>query len=332
VQGSLGGEYVKQSLNLTSWEAASARIAAWNARGELGSIEIPSIAEAVSKYMDDARARHLRPATLAKLRRIFEKDLLGFAKDKGYKTLRQLDSAAVAEFRARWKDGPLAATKKFERVIGFFYFCVRNDWLSKNPALSLQRPKATQTPTMPFSSNEWSKICEAVPKYPIKGVHGVGNVTRVRALVLLLRYSGLRIGDAVALDKGAVKDGRLFLRTAKTGVPVFIPLPEECLLALEKAARLQDGDYFFWTGRGLLKSAVADWQRTLRRLFEIAGISGHAHMFRDTFAISLLLSGVPLDQVALLLGHKNSRITEKHYAPWVKARQDALEAAVRKTW
>jgi integrase len=42
-------------------------------------------------------------------------------------------------------------------------------------------------------------------------------------------------------------------------------------------------------------------------------------MFRDTFAVELLLSGVPIDQVSLLLGHSSVKVTEKHYAPFVKA-------------
>jgi integrase/recombinase XerD len=55
-------------------------------------------------------------------------------------------------------------------------------------------------------------------------------------------------------------------------------------------------------------------------------------MFRDTFAVELLLAGVPLDQVSLLLGHSSVKITEKHYAPFVKARQQQLEASVRMAW
>jgi integrase/recombinase XerD len=55
-------------------------------------------------------------------------------------------------------------------------------------------------------------------------------------------------------------------------------------------------------------------------------------MFRDTFAVEMLLAGVPLEQVSILLGHKSVKITEKHYAPWVKARQEQLAANVRKAW
>jgi site-specific recombinase XerD len=54
-------------------------------------------------------------------------------------------------------------------------------------------------------------------------------------------------------------------------------------------------------------------------------------MFRDTFAVELLLAGVPTEQVSKL-GHASIRVTEKHYSPWVKARQDQLEEAVQKTW
>lgn len=55
-------------------------------------------------------------------------------------------------------------------------------------------------------------------------------------------------------------------------------------------------------------------------------------MFRDTFAVEMLLAGVPLEQVSILLRHKSVKITEKHYAPWVKARQEQLEQNVRKAW
>ena len=51
----------------------------------------------------------------------------------------------------------------------------------------------------------------------------------------------------------------------------------------------------------------------------------------NTFAVSLLQSGVSLETVSILLGHKNISVTQKHYAPWVKSLQDALEAAVKGT-
>ena len=48
--------------------------------------------------------------------------------------------------------------------------------------------------------------------------------------------------------------------------------------------------------------------------------------------MGLLLAGVPIERVSILLGHSSIRVTQKHYSPWVKARQEQLEADVRRSW
>jgi integrase len=55
-------------------------------------------------------------------------------------------------------------------------------------------------------------------------------------------------------------------------------------------------------------------------------------MLRDTFAVELLLAGVPIERVSKLLGHSSVTITEKHYAPWNKARQLQAEADLVASW
>ena len=56
------------------------------------------------------------------------------------------------------------------------------------------------------------------------------------------------------------------------------------------------------------------------------------HRSRDTFAVDFLQAGVSMDRVSVLLGHSSIKVTEKHYSPWVRARQEQLEADVRRTW
>ena len=138
------------------------------------------------------------------------------------------------------------------------------------------------------------------------------------------------------------ENDKLLLYQAKTRQPVYVPLPPpvaEALRTVPPGAR-PNRMFFFWSGNGLPKTAVADWQRSYRRLFKLADLRKadgapkrcHPQMFRDTFAVEMLLAGVPLDQVSILLGHRSIKVTEKHYAPWVRARQEQLENSVRRAW
>lgn len=41
---------------------------------------------------------------------------------------------------------------------------------------------------------------------------------------------------------------------------------------------------------------------------------------------------MPLDRVSVLLGHSSIRITERHYAPWTRSRQEQIEADLKAAW
>jgi integrase/recombinase XerD len=304
-----------------------------------------TVEKAVSAYMTDARSRQLKPDTISKLERIFEKQLLPWTKTEGIEFVDQLDLDALLTFRSTWHEGALVRAKKQERVKGFFWACFRRNFISQIPALGLSKIKTSQVPTDYFPQNEFDTILAALSRYgdPRGGFIDIEDTrTRLRTLTLLMRWSGLRIRDAITLERNRLHGDSLLLYQAKTGQPVYVPLPPYVVKALEA---IPDGPvpnprYFFWSGNGKPKSAVADWQRSYRRLFQLADIRKpdgkrkrcHPHMFRDTFAVEMLLAGVPIDQVSILLGHSSVKITEKHYAPFVKARQLQLQNSVRNAW
>ena len=62
---------------------------------------------------------------------------------------------------------------------------------------------------------------------------GRDNARRLCALILLLRYTGLRIGDAVSCSVDRFVGGKLRLYTQKTGAHVHRPLPDFVLRELE---------------------------------------------------------------------------------------------------
>jgi hypothetical protein len=55
-------------------------------------------------------------------------------------------------------------------------------------------------------------------------------------MVLLLRYSGLRMQDAACLARERLVDDQLFLYQQKTGFPVYCPLPPSVVEKLHAVA------------------------------------------------------------------------------------------------
>jgi integrase/recombinase XerD len=313
---------------------------------DLKPAKMPTVKEAVGVFLADAEARGLAPATLQKLRGIFQVQLVGFAEESGVTFLREFNPRNLTEWRQTWKkEKELARKKKFERVIGFFWYCVRQGWLRENPTATMGRVIAKHVPTDYFTADEYKRIIGAtyrLGEYAERSWAPEKRGIRIRALTELMRWSGLRIRDAVTLECGRLVENKLMLYQAKTGTPVFVPLPPHVadLLRSIPPGLKPNPNYFFWSGNGLPKTFVANWQRAYRRLFNVADLRKpdgtpkrcHCHMFRDTFAVEMLLAGVPIDQVSILLGHASVRVTEKHYSPWVRARQDQLEKSVQSAW
>jgi len=331
VDGRVGGKEVRKSLAMRDWQRAQEHVREWEARdAEPKSPSEPmTIQSSRDKYLADAVARCLNESTIYKYQLLF-KQLQGFAAKRGLQFLHELDIETLDVFRAEWKDGPRSSLKKLERLRAFFRFCERRKWIEANPASDLSAPKVVNRPTMPFTRQEMQKILVAFDAYSKRA--GVANAQRLKAFVLLLRYSGMRIGDAVTCGVDRIVGDKLFLYTQKTGVPVHSVLPSFVVRELESAPRSSE-EYFFWTGKSKTHSAIGKWQRRLKNLFALAGVKGgHAHRFRDTFAVELLLAGVPLERVSVLLSHQSIRITERHYAPWVRSRQEQLEQDLRRAW
>jgi integrase/recombinase XerD len=323
VEGTLNGEKIRKMMGTRNLERAQKLVHEWEVRGSIQELAKVSVADAAERFYADKVAQRLGAASLGKYRLLCDE-----LKQEFRRSVESVGLDELRKYREGWTAGPVTARKKLERLRTFFKFCQESGWIQKNPAKLLAPPKGQGKPVVPFSADDFEKILWATEIYPDKPK---GRRAQVRAFVLLLRYSGLRIGDAIALRREKLVEGKLFLRTAKTGTAVYVPLPADVCDALH-AVENSNREFFFWSGNGILKSAAADWQRTLAKLLKLAGVRGHAHMFRHTFSISLLENGVPIEHVATLLGHSSSAITARHYNAHVKSRQIALEESILKAW
>jgi integrase len=347
----VNGAVVRESAKTRSWEQAERLARKMEAdtdptrsyQSRSGRI---SVRQAVQMFLADEEARGLEPSSRKKSRTLFERQFLPWCDARKLMHLDQVLPPDLTEFRATWHNGEVTSHRKHERMVSLFGFCVRNEFLRRNPMLVLKKPKTPDVvPTDYFLPDEFQKIVEATAEYDFGGGNDCRHrAERLRALTLLMRWSGLSILDATTLERERLcrdegGDDQIFLYRAKTGVPVFIVIPPD-VAALLRALPGQNPRYFFWSGNGDPRSAAKAFQRSYWKLFRLADIRKpdstskrcHPHMFRDTFAVELLLAGVPLDQVSLLLGHSSVKITERHYAPFCKARQEQLAAAVKKAW
>jgi integrase/recombinase XerD len=313
VDGFIGKQEIRESLQLRDWQKAQDKVREWEAEGEITAEPEPvTIAAACQEFLKDARARGLQAPTVYHYEQLC-RQVQEFAARQGLRYVTELDLEQLRQFRTEWTERNLAARNKLTRLRTFLRFCFDGRWIAENAALRLKSPKVKESPTLPFSRDEMVQVLAACQDYPNKI-----NSVRLRALVLLLGYSGLRIHDAVTLSRERIQQDKLFLYTTKTGAAVWCPLPSIVIEALNVIARANS--YFFWNGESKPKSAIGYWQRLLQGLSQLAGVPDvHPHRFRDTFAVELLLSGVPIERVSVLHGHSSIRVTEKRTVDQIEA-------------
>ncbi|MDP9050549.1 MAG: site-specific integrase [Acidobacteriota bacterium] len=316
---------MRKSLDLRNWEAATKLIRNWEIEG---TAKVVTVRMAGERFLADREALKLSEAMIGKYKRVKDELVSTF----GDRPVKSVTTDDIRAMRETWKLAPITSQKRMEMVRKFFTFCVDSDWIVKNPAKGVETAAVIHDPTLPFTELEMEKILwaadsirEAHPRIPEK------TPKKLKALILLMRYSGVRISDAVMFKRNYIRDDNLFLRQEKTKQNVWVPLPPFVVKAVMDCD--EGNDYFFYKQVGTTKSCVKEWCERLRKVYDMAGLpDGHSHRLRDTFSVELLQKGVSIETVSRLLGHQNIAVTQKHYNPWIKSRQDALEKAVRLTW
>jgi integrase len=295
--------------------------------------EAPTLAHVIEQFMNDRTACKLSPSTLKKYRQ-FTDLLSGFCAEKGIVYITQFGIDQGREFRESWTGSAITNYKRLERMKAFFAWVLAQRWIETNPAEKLKVPLTGDPPADPISEEDLADLIGAIERMPTR--EGEQNMShdRLYAMILLLRHTGLRIGDTVrfSTERLKVKDNSVYLRQAKTGNPIWLPLPE-FLVAKLKALPLYEGKYYFAAGSAKLSTATGNARRSLRKLSKLAKVrTVNPHRFRDTLAINLLQRGVLIEDVQQILGHKDVNITRRHYGNWIKERQDRLTRSLEKTF
>jgi integrase/recombinase XerD len=221
-------------------------------------------------------------------------------------------AAYVAQLRA---DG-LASTTIARRVAAlraFYRHQVLVGARPDNPAAELDLPKRRRALPKTLSPGEVEKLIDAATGTAPRSL-------RDRALVELLYGAGLRVSEAVGLERAAIDlEGRLVRCTGKGSKERIVPIGREAVEALRRYLargrpyldKRHRPELFLNAQGGALTRAGAFL--ILRRLAESAGLDParvHPHLLRHSFATHLLEGGADLRAVQEMLGHADLATTE----------------------
>lgn len=343
--GTLGRKFSRRCLNTDDW--AKARELAVGYEKAHSWADLPAappppepaaeqpratIEAACQAYIANRKAAGLKPPTLRKYH-TFAKQIGTFADSLGYVMLDQFTPGDIDRFWANWKLGARAKGKRLTTLRAFFRFCVNRKWIPESPVSSdIKAPVGSSRAAnkAPFTDEEITRIVAACDQVRVewKNQTGTGewNGEDLKDLIWLMLYTGFRISDATLFSIKRLHSDQVFVRAKKNGGDVFAYVPDWLQERLKvRAARF--GERPFIVARSdRLETITNIWRRRLAKAFEAAGAFDEPptpHRFRHTFARILLQKGVPVTDVADLLGDDEKTVRE-HYARWVTERQERL--------
>ena len=327
--GSITGRPVRESLRTRDWTIATRLAHEMESAIDRNVVRALTIADAVNEFLNECHARKLAKSTITS----YETTLTAFLAYCERRQVSDIRALRIDDFRGFRASRNLAVStqrKEIEMLRTFCKFCVDQEWIPQNFAARIKPPKEHAPVTMPYEDYEVTAMLKACDRIENSNRQSAERAkSRAQALLLLLLYSGLRISDVIRLRRDHLgEDGRLMMRTMKTGVPIYIKLQPDCLAALKELP--VESDYFLWSGNGRVESATGSARRTVACISRLSGIKARPHRFRDTFAVELLANGEDIRTVQLLLGHESIRTTEKHYSPFVRKFQQRLDEATAK--
>jgi integrase/recombinase XerD len=218
----------------------------------------------------------------------------------------------LAELRAAGL-APATIARRVAAIRSFFRHLTLLGVRGDNPAAELELPRRRRTLPRTLSPSEAERLVEAASGTSPRAL-------RDRALVELLYGAGLRVSEAVGLDKGSVDlDARLVRCIGKGSKERIVPIGRQAVTALRRY--LSRGRPFLDTrhrpelflnakGGGLTRAGAF---LILRRLAAKAGLEPervHPHLLRHSFATHLLEGGADLRSVQEMLGHADLTTTE----------------------
>ena len=311
---------------------------------------VKPVSESITLFLADKKVQGISASVISKYTLELDR-LKQYCERKGVYTVQSITRELLTGYAETWEayyPSSTTRSKVRERLRAYLRYCYECKWLERIP----QTPKINvdEAPTMPLVGDEYERLLDALHvTNPRRGdgkssTQGLSDNMhqRIRGVIQLMRWSGLAIRDALSLPKTDLvwdenrKTYRVVTNRQKTGTHVSILLPPDVSAELKLMMDAHPVYVFFPDEHPKFESlAKTCTNRYIRPAFEAAKIPCDTHMvshrLRDTFAVDLLERGIGIGDVAKALGD-TVKTTEKHYAKWVKGRQDHLDSLMVRAW
>jgi len=265
---------------------------------------------AVEGFLALSRAR-FAPRTVESYRRDLEHARQRLGTELAHASTEELEGY-LAGLRA---DGlsPATIARRAAALRSFFRHQQLLGGRTDNPAAAIEQPRRIRRLPRTLSAGEAERLVEAA-------AGAKPTDLRDRALVELLYGAGLRVSEAVGLERNGVElDERLVRCTGKGNKERIVPIGRQAAEALRRYVargrphldRRHRRELFLNARGGPLTRAGAFL--ILRKLAAKAGLEPeriHPHLLRHSFATHLLEGGADLRSVQEMLGHADLATTE----------------------
>jgi len=234
--------------------------------------------------------------------------LISFLKGKGIESLDQITGQHINDLKKDLADKDYTAksiSRKLNSIKNFFSFLKEEKVIDKDPSIDIEHPKY---------ENDLPKILKPIEYRSLRDA--CRNDLRATAIVELMLQAGLRIKEIENLKLDNIHDNDLFIESYESHAERVVPLNNSAKIALKKY--IEDGRhqsrsknvFVTKTGKTLLARNI---RSLLNRFFNKADIQGvKVNDLRNTFIVFQLKSGVPIDVVSQVVGHKRISTTEKY--------------------
>lgn len=198
-----------------------------------------------------------------------------------------------------------SVSRKLNSIKNFFSFLKIEGIITLDPSVDITHPKYENDIPKILKPTEYRSLRDACR-----------NDIRATAIVELMLQAGLRIKEIENLKLDNVKDNDIYIESYESHPARTVPLNNSAKNALKRY--LDDSRYnsktknvfVTKTGRILLARNI---RSLLNRYFDKADIKGiKVNDLRNTFIAFQLKSGVPIDVVSQVVGHKRISTTEKY--------------------